>query len=324
MSAQKRGFTLVELLVVIAIIGILIALLLPAVQAARESARRASCSNNLKQLGLAMHNYASTYKTLPVGCYNCCWGTWKTAVLPYIEQQALADQYAEGPKCDDSVPNRFNDPINHPVTTAEGLHAFYCPSDRPNAPFFGGIQSHNYAVNFGNTNCLQWDLRIGSPGDLSYELFKGAPFTWVRYPPMGGCAPPCCHGGQQYAYKFAHISDGLTSTLMLAEVIIGQRDDCRGYSWWSGACEFTTYLGPNSPEPDRVDDIIYCDPNPPNPPCVADSTFYIMFATRSRHPGGVQGVLCDGSTRFFSDTIDLRTWRALGSAQGGEAISEFY
>src|SRR5882762_5509877 len=90
----RMGFTLVELLVVIAIIGVLVALLLPAVQAAREAARRTQCSNNLKQVILATTNYADVYKgAFPVGEYSCCWGTWLVALLPYIEQKALFDQY---------------------------------------------------------------------------------------------------------------------------------------------------------------------------------------------------------------------------------------
>src|SRR5213595_3323169 len=94
MRRPKQAFTLVELLVVIAIIGVLVALLLPAVQAARESARRSQCNNHLKQVTLAMHNYADTYKAaFPVGEYSCCWGTWLVALLPYIEQQNLYDQY---------------------------------------------------------------------------------------------------------------------------------------------------------------------------------------------------------------------------------------
>src|SRR5512134_1942205 len=93
-TSNRRGFTLVELLVVIAIIGILIALLLPAVQAARESARRTQCNNNLKQIALGMHNYADTYGgTFPVGEYSCCWGTWLVGLLPYVEQKTLYDQY---------------------------------------------------------------------------------------------------------------------------------------------------------------------------------------------------------------------------------------
>src|SRR4026209_85045 len=93
-DARARGFTLVELLVVIAIIGVLVALLLPAVQAARESARRSQCSNNLKQIGIATHNYADTFRgAFPVGGYNYGWGTWLVGLLPYIEQQNLYELY---------------------------------------------------------------------------------------------------------------------------------------------------------------------------------------------------------------------------------------
>src|SRR5262249_40744593 len=94
---KNRGFTLVELLVVIAIIGILVALLLPAIQAAREAARRAQCVNNMKQLGVAMQNYHDVRKKLPLGSWSCCWGTWQMYILPYIEEQQLFDMYQWSP-----------------------------------------------------------------------------------------------------------------------------------------------------------------------------------------------------------------------------------
>ena len=94
MNPRKLGFTLVELLVVIAIIGVLVALLLPAVQSAREASRRSQCTNNLKQISLAVHNYTDTYASaLPVGEYSCCWGTWLMGIMPYVEQGNLFDRY---------------------------------------------------------------------------------------------------------------------------------------------------------------------------------------------------------------------------------------
>ena len=103
MNMSKRGFTLVELLVVIAIIGILVALLLPAIQAARESARRSQCVNNLKQLGVAMQNFHDTNKQLPSGNFSCCWGTWQMTILPFIEEQQLGDLYQFEPEGIDPV-----------------------------------------------------------------------------------------------------------------------------------------------------------------------------------------------------------------------------
>src|SRR6267142_2765379 len=122
MSKLKHAFTLVELLVVIAIIGVLVSLLLPAVQAARESARRNHCNNNVKQITLAMHNYADAHKSaFPVGEYACCWGTWLVGLLPYVEQQNLYDQYKYFGALDASggnpdITTRYGGAQNLPVT----------------------------------------------------------------------------------------------------------------------------------------------------------------------------------------------------------------
>src|SRR5690349_18950231 len=118
MSSRRSGFTLVELLVVIAIIGILVALLLPAVQAAREAARRSQCLNNVRQVGLGMHTYENTHSTLPVGAYGCCWGTWQVQMLPYMEREMMWRQYYHDNKY--GVPTdiyRYSHKPNFPVTT---------------------------------------------------------------------------------------------------------------------------------------------------------------------------------------------------------------
>src|SRR5439155_2180988 len=121
MSRKIRGFTLVELLVVIAIIGLLVALLLPAVQSARESARRSQCTNNIKQITLAMHNYCDIYGgKYPVGEYNYGWGTWLVGLLPYVEQKALYDQYQGfggiGPSGGINIDLTYGATVNQPVT----------------------------------------------------------------------------------------------------------------------------------------------------------------------------------------------------------------
>src|SRR4051794_1147522 len=152
-TRTKAGFTLIELLVVIAIIAVLIALLLPAVQAAREAARRAQCVNNLKQIGLAMHNYQSTNNCLPQGTRGCCWGTWLVTVLPFVEQQALFNAWnsygnnsVTGPINSDF---RYAGVANTTVTTSR-VAAYSCPTD-PNAYSLSNIAvagvkitSHNY------------------------------------------------------------------------------------------------------------------------------------------------------------------------------------
>ena len=141
---------LVELLVVITIIGILIALLLPAVQAAREAARRMQCRNNLKQMGLAMHQYHEAFESLPVGAYSCCWGTWLVSVFPYVEQQALYGMFDVGGHYDrPDGTYRYCSPRNIPVVTQQ-IATFLCPSDSPH--LYGGfITKHNYVCNYGTT-----------------------------------------------------------------------------------------------------------------------------------------------------------------------------
>src|SRR5437773_603844 len=135
MPKSKHAFTLVELLVVLAIIGVLVALLLPAVQAARESARRNHCSNHLKQVTLATHNYADAHKSaIPVGEYGCCWGTWLVGLLPYVEQQNLYDRYKFFGAIDLSggnpdVTTRYGGAQNVAVTRQQ-IKTYTCPSDQ--------------------------------------------------------------------------------------------------------------------------------------------------------------------------------------------------
>jgi prepilin-type N-terminal cleavage/methylation domain-containing protein len=315
--AHRRGFTLIELLVVIAIIGVLIALLLPAVQKVREAASRMKCSNNLKQLGLAMHNYHDANQVLPsgVGSHGCCWGTWQVLILPYLEQRNLLNLYQNFGGNDASGP-RYGDVRNQPVT-GKNIAILTCPSDTVRA---SSVTSHNYVVNWGNTTLYGQPLNgipfLGAPFNC-YEgtdlTRAGMDFDYVSPADVG-------HGIYGRPVPFKEITDGLSNTLLASETVQGRGNDLRGYTWWGSAAGFVTYMVPNSSEPDVLTGG-GCDPSQ-NPPCTSISTTTRprMMAARSHHVGGVNAVLCDGHVVFITDHINAAAWNALGSTHGGEVI----
>jgi prepilin-type N-terminal cleavage/methylation domain-containing protein/prepilin-type processing-associated H-X9-DG protein len=348
MNKNRHGFTLIELLVVIAIIAVLIALLLPAVQSARESARRAQCTNNLKQIGLGMHNYQSSNGCLPYGVKGCCWGTWLVAVLPYVEQQALFNAWnsygndrLEATPADPNRLLRYGAPMNITVTSSR-VAAYYCPSDPNNLNKIGvtqtingntlSVTSQNYVVNFGNTITNQTPLYAWNNTQLK---FLGAPFTDIGSPDAditgytsgsGGKSAP----GTSGTVDFNGITDGLSNTMMTSEILVGQGWDLRGFSWWGYAPMFTGLYPPNSSYPDVLQFSSYCGNVPPNPPCTGATggisngvyTGLGMFNdVRSKHPGGVNVGMCDGSVRFFKNSVNIYTFQALASTKGNEVIS---
>ncbi|MBX6316629.1 MAG: DUF1559 domain-containing protein, partial [Isosphaeraceae bacterium] len=295
----RRGFTLIELLVVIAIIGVLIALLLPAVQAAREAARRAQCVNNLKQLGIAMHNYHDVNGTFPPGRKGCCWGTWNIFILPFIEQTAAFNawnSYGNNVSGPDGT-HRYFGVVNRTVANM-AISTLLCPSDsgtnssNPVTATMGNVKYEcrfrNYVVNMGNTNIGQMNFPAAS--STPQIIFLGAPFYDMGSPNIDIPPPSTYYPGRntRNLVGVAAITDGTSNTLMLSEVIIAQGSDLRGFTQWGDATGFMSNTGPNSTTPDMSD---WCNNQPPNPPCVFLSGGFNgndkFYAARSKHPGGV-------------------------------------
>jgi prepilin-type N-terminal cleavage/methylation domain-containing protein/prepilin-type processing-associated H-X9-DG protein len=317
----KSGFTLVELLVVIAIIGILVALLLPAVQAAREAARRTECTNNLKQIGIGLHNFASTSGTFPPGimtkwrwsyAYTATtgpgyeWPYFLHFLLPYLEQQSFYDAL-HGPKFD--IPNPWASPSKWPAAVRDfGVPMWLCPSD----PLGGKLTMWWDSATFPKSNYLGFfsGLTDGEGFDANVASQRAV-------------------FGYYLGTKIAKIQDGTSHTMAVAEYLKGMDDnDVRGGIWTNRAGCHTLFvtLGPNSPAPDRIFNV-FCPPsnNLPgqNLPCVQGDDYDAYASPRSRHPGGVNVVFCDGSVRFMQDDIDTTTWRNLGWIADGNPTGEF-
>lgn len=304
----RRGFTLVELLVVVTIIAMLIALLLPALSAARGAARLLQCSNNLKQVGLAMHTYHERHNVLPVGAYQCCYGTWQALILPELIGPSMEGVYCAG------VSYSYNGAKNKPVT-GRNYPILLCPEDTPGKTTWA--TTHNYVVNFGNTGLWKDSSgstlsQLGIASSAGSVVFRGAPFSVGE------------HSVAVRNVSFSEITDGLSNTLMLSEVIQGRNNDLRGMAWWGNVAGFTTYLSPNSSQPDVLELPAYCVSGGSNPPCIAPQTSVLpmMIGARSRHAQrGVNAALCDGSVRFISNDIAIDVWQALSTTTGGETLS---
>ena len=309
-STNRTAFTLVELLVVIAIIGILVAMLLPAVQSAREAARRLQCSNNLKQVSLALHNYHAAITKCPYGTLDeqstTFHGrdTWMQCTWPYLEQQPAYDKYQAwvGQWVMDAPPE-IKDLV---------VHAFVCPSDS-RAPGFGGggpLRSGGYGFQGNYVACSGDDyIKINRPSYPDYGVYE---LKGVFY--------------ANSAVRIDDIRDGTTNTLLISEVKIrGQKGDDgwgEGGSYWGGGQHagfgFTTMEPPNSTVSDRV----WTCKDTTAPDCIGvGDDINKRILARGYHPGGVHGAMADGSVRFFSETIDLVTWKALGTRAGREVVS---
>ncbi|WP_165067816.1 DUF1559 family PulG-like putative transporter [Paludisphaera rhizosphaerae] len=345
---KRRGFTLIELLVVIAIIAVLIALLLPAVQAAREAARRAQCVNNLKQLGLAVHNYISANEATPSQCmpYRTTalddWGfNWYTALLPQLEQQALF-----------SSVNFSISPWDAANTTSgyTQLSAWICPSESNPSRRYGAYSVANYVGNYGGPAAVRAYSGVILPtvnlitetglGYLaSVPTVRTASFTdgmsntglfseRLLGPPDGttlqaGTADArrgifqlttgaLANTGEAGARAFVAECRAMTGTAVAPNGQLLGRMAFPGYPAHLGLSSYVHYAPPNSPS---------CkNPASLEPSFVLVGPISAASAT-SNHPGGVVMAMADGSARFVKDTVNLQAWWALGSRDGGEVIS---
>jgi prepilin-type N-terminal cleavage/methylation domain-containing protein/prepilin-type processing-associated H-X9-DG protein len=333
-SRTRRGFTLIELLVVIAIIAVLIGLLLPAVQKVREAAARIKCSNNLKQFALANHNYHDANGKLPCGSLgrnqaNPNWGYDPVAVPPAVQKNprtpymafimAYIEQTAFASKWDFTV-NRGQSP-NKDIVNNVHFPIFDCPSDTPAGPSIDGVGDwkSNYGLNWGSWSFQQQGGPTNGVAPLNYGDQKGrAPFF------IG------------FTCKLTDIADGTSNTLCMMEMlqspwnqVAGQAFvDRRGRVWNDDAfCyQISCRITPNSPKGDYG----YCDPNDKMYPCdplsaglASTAALDTYMGARSRHTGGVNVALCDGSVRFVRDSIDLTTWVALSSMAGGDIPGDY-
>lgn len=328
MQRKKTGFTLVELLVVIAIIGILVALLMPAIQAAREAARRSECVNNQKQIALALHNYHATYGKFPgIGSSSSRAYSILAKSLPFAEQKQLQELinfeqpiYTGG----HNSPRSLHPDNDEAARTFVPM--FRCPSDGQkdlfdqwdcDAASGQAYRGTNYAVCTGSGTDRLWSIRYKTDGLFYYDS----------------------------AEAFRDVLDGTSNAVLLSETLLGngiasgpkpkkpheavawighqptlQNPDVaalsagpvyywegyRGYAWISGKSYATTF---NSYDP----------PNPPHPDVCALA--YGWFAARSFHPGGVNACMVDGSVQFVTNDIDRTTWNNMGSISDGEVLA---
>jgi hypothetical protein len=266
---------------------------------------------------------------MPAGNYHSVFGSWLVFLLPYVEQQSLHQQYSnEGMSGYPLTGIRYGNAINLPVTRTQ-LKVYTCTSDTKSAQLglINGVTFHNYVANYGNTT----RGRMSSAGTTSSgasNVYGGAPFIVVIMPGLPTDSYNYIAHDNTYktVVRMAEIADGTSNTLAISETVQGKGGDLRGFAWWGGGCHFETKLTPNSALPDITEQS--CTPaNRLNPPCRnhpnpkpgnPNPDDEESIGARSRHPTGVMATMCDGSVRFFSNNVALDTWRAIGTADGGD------
>ncbi len=340
---DKKAFTLVELLVVIAIIGILIALLLPAVQAAREAARRMQCANNLKQCGIALHNYHSSHKVFPGITDTLFLFSVQAKLLPYVEQESLHSliDYKEAALQGSAGAMTLN-PV-HVDAVKFRISMFRCPSDGESDIFLGTSENNgdnplagnNYRVCVGSgpnrTYAMQWKSDVKSDALFHYgsktsfaNMTDGSSNTLAMAESLLGNQSSAAPGDIR-----RQIAAATTASLSFAGGVIPDLGDVppwetykndiddtkwagnRGSTWFLGRPRFTTF-------------ITYLPPNPKYPdfrPSAGGASDLVLTFARSNHTGGVNTLFGDGSVHFIADTIDAVPFQAMATINGGESVS---
>tara|TARA_R110002111_G_scaffold108086_1_gene166732 strand:- start:28762 stop:29733 length:972 start_codon:yes stop_codon:yes gene_type:complete len=323
MSKQTRvGFTLIELLVVIAIIAILIAMLLPAVQQARESARRSTCKNNLKQLGIALHNYHDTHQRFPCTIHtNKTWnsinpdhgGSWLVHLLPFLDQSPLYNVLD------------FNLDPAHQAQTASGQYAYtveipglICPSDTHEGFWTNGM-SVDATTNGQKRAVSNYSACMGSqantPGGTHNNYFGHGAVT--RADTMEPREISGVIGHMSWAARIRDISDGTSNTIVVGEV----RPECSDHvrNGWMHVNSMYTGTG-------VAINFDTCEDSPgaaSGTPNWFTGQWGNSQGFKSKHDGGAHFLLCDGSVRFLSENLDMITYQRLGDRRDGQPVGEF-
>jgi len=344
---QRFGFTLIELLVVIAIIAVLISLLLPAVQAAREAARRAQCVNNLKQIGLACHNYESSQGSFPMGnryidntsyasqspCSGSSWFGHSAFgyILPFIEggSQYAALNYSH-----------VGNSSTNTTTYFTLVSSYLCPSDMPAPPYSTPWAQASYGMSRGTQENI-------------YENWASTSFPDPSAPNPTKCNAALGNGmfGAEGVIKISNVTDGTSNTTLFGETSRLPNDPAKGINWYHFTAAFSTtniggwgfanevrietgaftYPDINAP-PDTTgvyQNQVFCSCGTGacipsdwlDPKCFQLVKKLGQFAFRSYHPGGANFVFADGSVKFIKQSINTQAYMALGTRAGGEVIS---
>lgn len=301
---HPRGFTLIELLVVVAILGVLIALLLPAIQAAREAARRSKCANNLKQFGLACHNYASTHHVLPMGRIGAPSYSLHVALLPHLDQGPLFDAFNMSILAAD---------VSSPGPNSTGIYAkldfLLCPSDpqakSPMTSYAGCLGDHRSAFTpngvFEVGPVTLAAIKDGTSGTVAMSEFLVGRGDRVERLRAHFAPTDMLDGPPADLEQFSARCRSLAGMEPAANI--------KGMIWTLGQREHTLY-----------DHTLPIN----NPSCVntiASKEVAVATTATSLHPGGANGLFADGHVRFLSERIAPAIWRGLGTRNGGEAIS---